>query len=70
MKSVPEVQVTLSLPLFIAAESEHIVTLTIVPFTTGKLFVDWIPFQLGFRPVQPTIVNVMICSLSIGNGMD
>ena len=30
MKSVPEVQVTLSLPLFIAAESEH-VTLTIVP---------------------------------------
>ena len=69
MKSVPEMQVTLSLPLFIAAESEHI-TLTIVPFTTRKLFVDWIPFQLGFRPVQPTIVNVMICSLSIGNGMD
>ena len=69
MKSVPKIQVTLSLPLFTSAESEH-VTLITVPGTTGKLFVDWIPFQLGFGPVQPTIVNVMICSLSIDNGMD
>ena len=72
VNSVPEVQVTLLLPLLRASESEQ-VTSTTVPETTGNcVSVCIVLSHSAFSPVQPTVdipyqfaMNWLICYINM-----